>query len=215
VPVWFSLMDWLRPRGTRPQFKTVLGIFVGFLGIVLLVRARGGMATMHGQWPGALAIIFSGLCWAGGSVYAKYQPNAASPWMISAAQMLCGAAGLLIVALVRGEPFHTDWSKVSGRSLAALGYLIVFGSWIGFSAYVWLLKESTPARVSTYAYVNPVIALFLGWALLGETMNAGMLWAAALIIVGVVTITLPRAVITTGLRRLVCAVWRRDYRFFR
>lgn len=210
VPVWFALMDWLRPRGARPQLKTVLGIIVGFLGIVLLVQARGGIATMHGQWTGALAIIFSGLCWAGGSVYAKYQPNTASPWMTSAAQMLCGAAGLFIVAFVRGEPFTAEWSRISGRSIAALGYLIVFGSWIGFSAYVWLLKASTPARVSTYAYVNPVIALFLGWALLGERLNAGMLWAAALIILGVITITLPPATIASALRRLMQAFVRCD-----
>ena len=76
-----------------------------------------------------------------------------------------------------GEPWRTDWSRVSGRSLAALGYLIVLGSWIGFSAYVWLLRASTPSRVSTYAYVNPVIALFLGWAVLGESIQVQLLWA--------------------------------------
>ena len=90
-----------------------------------------------------------------------------------------------------GEPFRTDWSRVSGRSIAALAYLIVFGSWIGFSAYVWLLKASTPTRVSTYAYVNPVIAVFLGWALLGETLNAHMLFGALVVLAGVITITIP------------------------
>jgi drug/metabolite transporter (DMT)-like permease len=202
VPVWFALLDWARPQGVRPQLKTVAGIFVGFIGITLLVQARGGFASMNGQWWGALAIIISGFCWAGGTLCAKYQPNSTSPWMTSAAQMLCGGAGLMLVALVRGEPWHTDWSQVSGRSVAALGYLIVFGSWIAYSAYVWLLHNTTPARLSTYAYVNPIIAVFLGWALLDEKVNAGILWAAAVIVLGVATITVPPSVIATGSRRL-------------
>ncbi len=202
VPVWFALLDWARPQGTRPQLKTVAGIFVGFLGITLLVHARGGFASMNGQWEGALAIIVSGFCWAGGTLCAKYQPNSGSPWMTSAAQMLCGGAGLMLVAMLRGEPWHTDWSQVTGRSVAALGYLIVFGSWIAYSAYVWLLHNTTPARLSTYAYVNPIIAVFLGWMLLGEKVNAGMLWAAAVIVLGVATITVPPAAVASGANRI-------------
>ena len=91
---------------------------------------------------------------------------------------------------------------MSGRSLAALGYLIVLGSWIGFSAYVWLLRASTPSRVSTYAYVNPVIALFLGWAVLGESIQMQLLWGALVILTGVVIITLPRAAVTGGWTRV-------------
>lgn len=201
VPVWFALLDWARPHGVRPQFKTVAGIFVGFLGIALLVQARGGFASMNGQWAGALAIMISGFCWAGGTLVTKHQPNTASPWMTSAAQMLCGGVGLMLVAALRGEPWHTDWSRVSGRSVAALGYLIVFGSWIAYSAYVWLLHNTTPARLSTYAYVNPIIAVFLGWVLLGEKVNAGVLGAAAVIVLGVATITVPPSTVTAMLRR--------------
>lgn len=122
--------------------------------------------------------------------------------MTSAAQMLCGGAGLMLVAMLRGEPWHTDWSQVTGRSVAALGYLIVFGSWIAYSAYVWLLHNTTPARLSTYAYVNPIIAVFLGWMLLGEKVNAGMLWAAAVIVLGVATITVPPAAVASGANRI-------------
>lgn len=209
VPVWFALLDWARPRGVRPQFKTVAGIFVGFLGIALLVSARGGFASMNGQWAGALAIIISGFCWAGGTLCSKYQPNTSSPWMTSAAQMLCGGVGLMLVALLRGEPWHTDWSQVSGRSVAALGYLIVFGSWIAYSAYVWLLHHTTPARLSTYAYVNPIIAVFLGWVLLNEKVNSGMLWAAAVIVLGVATITVPPSAIASFARRFTRYVFAR------
>jgi len=121
--------------------------------------------------------------------------------MNAAAQMLCGGVGLLLVGALLGEPFRTDWSQVSARSLAALGYLIVFGSWIGFSAYVWLLKATTSTRVSTYAYVNPVIAVFLGWALLGESVNAHMLWGALVILAGVITITVPVGTVAIGWMR--------------
>ena len=202
VPVWFALLDWARPQGARPQMKTVAGIFVGFLGIALLVQARGGLASMTGQWAGALAIMVSGFCWAGGSIYAKHSAPGGSPWMNSAAQMICGGVGLLLVASVRGEPWNTNWSHVSGRSIAALGYLVVFGSWIAFSAYVWLLHNTTPVRLSTYAYVNPIIAVFLGWVLLGEKVNSGMLWAAAVIVLGVVTITVPPTSVASGFRRM-------------
>ena len=135
---------------------------------------------------------------------ARYTANSASPWMNAAAQMICGGIGLLLTGVLLGEPFRTNWTHVSGRSLAALGYLIVFGSWIGFSAYVWLLNVSTPTRVSTYAYVNPVIAVLLGWALLGERVPAHMLWGALVILVGVITITVPASAVANGWAR----VWR-------
>ena len=106
--------------------------------------------------------------------------------------MICGGIGLLLVGIILGEPWRTLWSHVSARSLWALGYLIVFGSWIAFSAYIWLLQASTPSRVSTYAYVNPVIAVFLGWALLGELVTNRMLLGMFVVIAGVIIITLPQ-----------------------
>jgi drug/metabolite transporter (DMT)-like permease len=201
APVWFALLEWLRPRGERPQLKTIIGIIVGFAGVVFLVQARGTTAGISGEWPSALAVIVAGICWAGGSLYSKYSSNTASPWMSAAAQMLCGGAALLVVGFLIGEPFRTDWSRISGRSLIALGYLIVFGSWIGFSAYVWLLKASTPARISTYAYVNPVIAVLLGWAFLGEKVTSGMMSGAVVILLGVAIISVPPTAIISIVRR--------------
>ena len=202
APVWFALIDWLRPSGVRPQFKTIVGIVVGFIGVVMLVNGRGH--TSHGPafWFGALAVVAAGISWAGGSLYSKHSPNSGSPWMNAAAQMICGGAGLLLVGVLLGEPWRTDWSRVSGRSLAALAYLIVFGSWIGFSAYVWLLRASTPSRVSTYAYVNPVIAVFLGWALLGESLSAHMLVGALVVLAGVITITIPPGAVVQMVTRV-------------
>lgn len=196
TPVWFALLDWLRPSGARPQLRTVIGIIVGLGGVILLFTPQGATTHTASQWLGVLAIIAAGISWAGGSLYSKYKPKSASPWMNSAAQMICGGAGLLALAVLFGEPFTTDWSRVSGRSVAALGYLIVFGSWIGFSAYVFLLKFSTPSRLSTYAYVNPVIAVFLGWLLLDEIVTAQMLWGTLIIVTGVVIITMSPKVAT-------------------
>src|SRR6266545_3965007 len=114
--------------------------------------------------------------------------------MAGAMQMLAGGAALLGVGLLSGEGAAIDWSNISSRSAWAFLYLTVVGSLIGFTAFSWLLKVSAPARVSTYAYVNPVIAVFLGWALGGETLTPRILWAAAVIVVGVVIITSGKSV---------------------
>ena len=187
TPIWFALLDWARPAGVRPQGKTVLGVLIGFSGIALLVN---GEARVNGAWLAAMAVIVAGMCWAGGSLYSKHAPSTDSPWMNAATQMFSGGVGLLAVGLLFGEPFRTEWSAISARSLFALAYLIVFGSWIAFSAYVWLLQVSTPSRVSTYAYVNPVIAVFLGWALLGEQVTGRMFVGMLVILAGVTIITI-------------------------
>jgi drug/metabolite transporter (DMT)-like permease len=104
-------------------------------------------------------------------------------------EMLAGGALLFLAGLVTGEAGHIAWQTVSSRSVLALVYLILLGSLIGFSAYIWLLRNSTPARVSTYAFVNPIVAVFLGWGLGGEPLTARTLIAAAVIVGGVALIT--------------------------
>ena len=202
APVWFALLDWLRPGGTRPTLKTVIGIVIGFAGVILLVSGRSA-SDSHGDslWA-ALAVVVAGVLWAAGSLYSKHSPNPGSPWMNAAAQMICGGVGLLLLALICGEQSRADLATVSTRSALALLYLIVFGSWIGFTAYVWLLRVSTASRVSTYAYVNPVIAVLLGWLVLGETISGRMLWGALVVLAGVITITVPQTVISEVMNRL-------------
>ena len=134
--------------------------------------------------------------------------------MNAAAQMICGGVGLLLLAVICGEHSRVDFAKVSTRSALALLYLIAFGSWIGFTAYVWLLRVSTASRVSTYAYVNPVIAVLLGWLVLGETISGRMLWGALVVLAGVITITLPQAVISEVLNRLRSDRRRREVAAF-
>jgi drug/metabolite transporter (DMT)-like permease len=192
-PVWFALFDWARPGGQRPLPTTWLGILIGFAGVTLLVTGRqGGLAHATITVTGLVALLVSCAAWAAGSVYSKYNEKPESAFLGAAMQMLCGSAALLLTAGLRGEFSRLEWAHFSGRSLFAVGYLIVFGSWCGFSAYVYLLKTVSSAKASTYAYVNPIIAVFLGWVLLGEPITTRILLGSLVIIAGVAIITLPK-----------------------
>jgi drug/metabolite transporter (DMT)-like permease len=193
TPVWFALLDWARPAGKRPATYTWTGIVVGFAGVALLVTGHNVSSVNAAQNPwGVAALVLAGLSWAAGSLWSRYHAKPESPWMNAALQMICGGAALLLLAFIQGEPARFHPAQVSTHSWSALLYLIVFGSWIAFSAYVWLLKASTPARVATYAYVNPVIAVLLGHLLLGEALGERALWAAGVILAGVIITTLPK-----------------------
>jgi drug/metabolite transporter (DMT)-like permease len=191
APVWFALLDWMRPAGKRPALKTVIGIVIGFLGVILLVNGRSAADSNGGSLIASLAVVGAGISWAAGSLYSKHVGKVGSPWTNAAAQMICGGVALLILSVLANEPQDFAWNQVSHRSIIALVYLIIFGSWLGFSTYVWLLQVSTPSKISTYAYVNPVIAVFLGWLVLGETVSGKMLAGALVVVAGVIAITIP------------------------
>jgi drug/metabolite transporter (DMT)-like permease len=193
TPVWFALLEWARPAGKRPAMYTWVGIVVGFIGVVLLVTGHNSSSINASQNPwGLAALVVAGLSWAAGSLWSRYHAKPESPWMNAALQMLCGGVALLLLSVAHGEPARFHFAQVSMQSWLSLLYLIVFGSWIAFSAYVWLLKVSPPARVATYAYVNPVIAVLLGHLLLGEALGVRAVWAAAIILAGVIITTLPK-----------------------
>jgi drug/metabolite transporter (DMT)-like permease len=190
LPCWMVLFDWLRPRGVRPGPKIVLGLGLGLAGLVWLIGPDSLMGGGRVDLLGALALLLAEISWAAGSIYSRHAPLPPAPFLSTAMQMLAGSIALLIVSVALGEPWRMDPTGFSARSILAWIYLIVFGSIVAYSAYVWLLRASTPARVSTYAYVNPVIAVFLGWLLADEALTARMLIAAAVIVGGVVLITL-------------------------
>jgi drug/metabolite transporter (DMT)-like permease len=193
TPVWFALLEWARPAGKRPATYTWIGIVVGFIGVALLVTGHNSSSVnaSHNPW-GVVALVLAGICWAAGSLWSRYNAKPESPWMNAALQMICGGAALILVSVFCGEPARFHFAQVSRRAWLSFFYLIVFGSWIGFSAYVWLLKVSIPARVATYAYVNPVIAVLLGHLMLDEALGLRALWAAAIILAGVIITTLPK-----------------------
>lgn len=191
LPLWMVLVDWLRPGGTRPTGRVILGLVVGFAGLVYLIGPDdAGVESV--DRIGAAVLLFGSLSWAIGSIYARTAPRPRTPLLGTGMEMLAGGALLLVLGLAAGESPQVQLAAVSSRSALALLYLIVFGSLIGYTAYVWLLRVSTPARVSTYAYVNPVVAVFLGWALAGESLGARTLLGAAIIVGSVVIITGPK-----------------------
>jgi len=193
TPVWFALLEWARPAGVRPTLQTATGIVVGFGGVAWMVAGRNpaGPGGPVNTW-GLLALVLAGMSWAAGSLWSRYHARPESPWMNAAAQMLCGGVVLMLTAILRGEPGRFHAGAVSAQSWLALVYLVVFGSWIGFSAYIYLVKVTTPARLATYAYVNPVIAVVLAWLVLGESLSRQTVWAAGITLAGVVITSLPR-----------------------
>ena len=189
TPLWFVLLDWLRPGGTRPGFQTMLGIGIGFAGVAILVGGGNGARQSALDLSALAALMLASISWASGSLYARYTPKPDSSFMAGAMQMLAGGAMLFVVGLFSGEGAKCDWSGISSRSVWSFVYLTMVGSLVGFTAFSWLLKVSTPARISTYAYVNPVIAVFLGWGIGGEQLTPRNLWAAGVIVLGVLIIT--------------------------
>ena len=189
IPLWMVLLDWLRPGGAvRPGWPVFFGLALGLVGIALLV-GPDKLAGSGGVNPlGALALLIGGFIWAGGSIYSRQAALPRSPLLSTGMQLFGGGILLLALAAVSGEVVTTQWSAILPRSVIALVYLAIFGSIIGFTAYVWLLQVSTPARVGTYAYVNPVVAVILGWAMAGEALTARTLLASAVIIASVVIV---------------------------
>src|ERR1700730_7847772 len=189
VSLWMVLVDWLRPGGMRPVPRVIAGLILGFGGLTLLVGPRnlGGSGRVDPFGVGLL--VLASLAWASGSVYSKHAGGfSGSPWLGTAMQSFSGGLALWIAGIVSGETRALHLAAISLRSWLALGYLIVFGSMVGFTAYVYILKKSTATRVATYAFVNPVVALFLGWLLVGESITLRTIIAAAVILTAVLLV---------------------------
>ncbi len=188
VPLFTVALDWLRPGGRRPGRAVIAGLLMGFAGVAVLVNPQASDAGRVDPL-GALALIGATISWSIGSLYSRGASSAPSPLMAAGANMLCGGLGLLVAGSLTGEFGRLDLGAVSARSALALAYLIVFGAVAGFTAYIWLLRHTTPAKATTYAYVNPIVAILLGWAIAGEPLTARVAVAAGIIIGGVVMIT--------------------------
>ncbi len=189
MPFWMVLIAWMMPEGKAPSLQTVGGMALGFAGVCLLVAPEAG-GTMHLDPLGAIAVTISAISWAAGSVFSRKVALPATPILSTSLQMLTGGAVLMAVAAATGEPARLDPSKISTHSLLALAYLIVFGAIVAYTAFVWLIRNASPAVASTYSYVNPLVAVFLGWALGGEAISSRIVLAATVIVAGVALVTL-------------------------
>jgi drug/metabolite transporter (DMT)-like permease len=188
VSLWMVLVDWLRPGGVRPVARVLMGLLLGFGGLALLVGPKdlGGSARINPV--GVAILVVAAFAWACGSIYSKHGQMPSSPLLGATMQSLTGGIALWIVGWMSGEVRSLHLGAVSTRSWVAMAYLIFFGSMMGFTAYIYILKHSTATRVATYAFVNPVVALFLGWLILGESITTRTMLAAAVILAAVLLV---------------------------
>lgn len=184
TPFWIALFAWWR-KISRPNAGVAAGLTLGFSGMLVLVGP--GLFTGHSSVDplGAMVLQLTAISWAAGALYWRQADLPASVVEATGLQMLAGGVLLLLAGALRGELSGFSLAAVTLRSWVAYIYLIVFGGIIGMTAFLWLMRVATPARASTYAYVNPVVAVVLGWAYAGETLTPRTLAAAAIVIAGV------------------------------
>jgi drug/metabolite transporter (DMT)-like permease len=194
VPVFLTLFAWWSKLGPRPSVTVCVALLLGLLGVSILSQPNpqtGHSPSNPSNWyTGIAALIAAAAVWAGGSLYSRKAARPASAIVGVGIQMICGGVLLLLVSLATGEPAGFKWNQVTAESAIAWVYLVVVGAIIAFTAYVWLVRVCSPALVGTYAFVNPVVAILLGWAVVGEELNSRTISGAAVIVVAVVIIVL-------------------------
>ena len=193
LPFWLVIIEWVRPPRQRPSNAVIAGLLLGFVGIIVLVGPGNIGGTGDIRPLGALVLILGSLAWAIGSFFARDANLPDSGLLTTGMEMLAGGVLLSLVGALTGEFRGIDLHAVSRASAIGLLYLIFFGSLIGFTSYIWLLDKVSPAMLGTYAYVNPVVAVLLGWAIAGERLSARTGVAAAIVICSVALITLARS----------------------
>jgi drug/metabolite transporter (DMT)-like permease len=190
APLWYIILDKHLWKFHFNNKNILAGILIGIAGVVLLVTDKTTFNFSENKFPViSIFVLFAGnILWVIGSLFLKYRTMEGAPFMNAAVQMLAAGIGLLITALITGEHHEFEIQNVTWRSVAALLYLITFGSLIAYSAYVWLLTVRPPSIVGTHALVNPVVAVLVGWLLLNESFNATQIVALAIILGGVLLV---------------------------
>ncbi len=191
TPLWMVVLAWLFYGGERPSLRVWVGMLVGFFGAALLIKPSAAGAT--GSLAGLAALSLAPVTWSVGSLEARRKRPAEDALMTSAMQMLTGGAMMFVVGSLLGEWPRLLGQPVSASSVLAFLYLTFVGALVGFTTYAWLLRAASPKAVSTYAYVNPLVAVLLGWLLGGEELGVTVLTAALFIVGAVILITLPQA----------------------
>jgi drug/metabolite transporter (DMT)-like permease len=184
VPIYIVLLGWATGMAPRPTPIMWMGLAGGFLGVGILFGPGLHFHLVGGQNPaiGISILLVTTFIWSAGSLYSRVAKHAASPFLTAAQQMICGGILLLLAGIVAGELPRFHPASISALSLVSFVYLVLIGAVVGYTAYIWLLRHCDPAKVATYAYVNPIVAVLLGTFFADETVSARMLIAAALII---------------------------------
>lgn len=189
VPLMVVLIEWLRPGGKNPGVAAMTGVIIGLIGMALLIGPSAFMGASDVQPAAAAFLLLGSLSWSAATVFGKRAAVPPVPPLASAIQLFGGGISLMIASAIAGELGDVEPAGISLRAALSLLYLIIFGSIVAFSAYSWLLRVASPTRISTYAYVNPIVAMFLGWAVAREEMSARVLIAAVIVLAGVALIT--------------------------
>jgi drug/metabolite transporter (DMT)-like permease len=184
VPIYIVLLAWATGMAARPIPFVWLGLVGGFIGVGILLGPALRFSSSGGRHPavGMSILLISSFVWSVGSLYSRTAKHAASPFLTAAQQMICGGLLLLLAGAATGELRRLHPGSISILSLASFAYLVIIGAVVGYTAYIWLLRHCDPAKVATYAYVNPIVAVLLGTAFAGETLNMRTIIAASLII---------------------------------
>jgi drug/metabolite transporter (DMT)-like permease len=183
-PIWMALFDWAY-GGPKPSMRLVSLMLLGFAGVVLLVNPGQIAGSKSLDLVAAAAVTLSSISWAWGSMISRTAQLPSSPMLSAALQMLCGGAMLMLLGFAVGEHQNLNLASVSARSIFALLYLAIFGSIVALSSYVWLLRVTSASKVATCAYVNPIVAVFLGWCLGGEEITSQTVLATVIILASV------------------------------
>jgi drug/metabolite transporter (DMT)-like permease len=184
VPIYIALLAWWSGIAPRPTPIVWLGLAGGFAGVAILLAPALHFSPDAGRHPGIgmLILLFSSFIWSAGSIYSRKAKSASPPLLLAGQQMICGGALLTVAGLLLGEQHRFDASRISLLSMGAFAYLVIIGALVGYTAYIFLLRHCDPAKVATYAYVNPIVAVILGALFAGETLTPRAVLAAALII---------------------------------
>ena len=184
VPIYIVLLGWITGMALRPTSVMWMGLAGGFVGVGVLFGPGLHFHSVGGRNPaiGISILLVTSFIWSAGSLYSRVAKHAPSPFMTAAQQMICGGILLLLAGVVTGELRQFHPSSISMLSLQSFIYLVIIGAVVGYTAYIWLLRHCEPAKVATYAYVNPIVAVLLGAVFAGETITVRTLIAAALII---------------------------------
>jgi drug/metabolite transporter (DMT)-like permease len=182
VPIYITLLGWLCGMTPRPAPIVWLGLAGGFAGVAMLMGPALRFSGSSHSAVGMSILLLSSFIWSAGSLYSRTAKHSASPFLAAAQQMFCGGVLLMLVGLFVGEPKNFHPANISTLSLGAFAYLVFIGAIVGYTAYFWLLRHCDPAKVATYAYVNPIVAVLLGALFAHETVTLRTLLAAALII---------------------------------
>ncbi len=190
VPIYIVVLGWATGTAPRPTAVVWLGLLGGFIGVGILLgpALRFSSNDLHRPAIGMSILFVSCFLWSAGSLYSRTAKHAASPFLTAAQQMICGGLLLLLAGIATGETRQFHPASMSILSMASFVYLVIIGAVVGYTAYIWLLRHCDPAKVATYAYVNPVVAVLLGTAFAGETLSRRTLVAAGLIIGSVATV---------------------------